>query len=143
MSSSSSTMRSSGAISDPFFIPLTHFLFTYSFLFQWEHQAHFRARFVVLAVAERDLASVLLDDLAHDSKAKPGALRACGHIGLGQTMAFCMRESDAIVRQREHHTGGIGTEVNHNPAPLLRAFGNPRLDGLAGVLQHVDERLRN
>src|SRR5437763_12891482 len=89
MSSSSSTMSSSGAISDPFFIPLIQLqVVAYGFLIQRKHQAHFRARLVVLAVGERNFSAVLLDDLAHDGEAEARAFRARGHIGFGQRVAF-------------------------------------------------------
>src|ERR1700688_409351 len=102
MSCSSSTTRSSGAISDPFFV-IPSLRLACRLLFQREDQAHFRARFVILPVAKRDFAPMLLDDLAHDGETEARAFRARRHIGLGQAVALAVRQADAVVHDGENY----------------------------------------
>src|SRR5690348_10103036 len=121
MSSSSSTTSNSGAISDPFFIPLIHFYFAYGFLFQRKHQAHFCARFVVLTVGERNLAAVLLDNLAYDREPQARSFGARRNVRFGQAMALRMRKPNAVVGNREHHAGRIHANIHGNAAAFLGA----------------------
>src|SRR5689334_19602299 len=105
MSSSSSTTRISDAISDPFLLILNAFL-TQIPLDERESQRDFRA-LTALPITERDLAAMVLHDLAHDRQSQARALGAGGDIGLGQPMAMFRRQADAIVAYLEREIDAI------------------------------------
>src|ERR1700712_4399604 len=93
ISSSSSTMRISDAISDPF---LLIFISFQSLLCEREGQCDLRA-FPAFHVGEGDIPAMVFHDLAHDRQAQPGALGAGGDIGLGQPVLVFRRQADAVV----------------------------------------------
>src|SRR6202789_2961569 len=148
MSSSSSTTRISGAASNPFLlIPNTFFVRTYftRFLPEGEEQRHDRAVLLPIAiratVGQRDFAAMVFGNLAHDGEPEAGALRAGGHIGLGQPVALLMRQADAVVGGAKCDAVADQFQRRHDMTGLLAAGGFARRDRLAGILEHVGERL--
>src|SRR3982751_4883780 len=103
MSSSSSTMRISDAITDLFSFS---FVFRPGFTTRWcgrggrqddaDHRAA-PAMEVRRRIMEFQLAAMVLHDLLDDSETKPGTLLACGHIGLEQSLAILARQAFSIV----------------------------------------------
>src|ERR1700742_3453230 len=107
ISSSSSTMRISDAISDPFLLIFTSFyvggLFWpfYGLLTEGEGERNDRASPIfrpILNIGKDDVPAMVFHDLAHDGEPQARALGAGGHIGLGEAMAMLRRQADAIVR---------------------------------------------
>src|ERR1700677_5197970 len=99
ISSSSSTTRISDVIGDPVLLILIAFL-THSFLHEGEAQYALGA-LATLSIPQRNLAPMVLHDLAHDRQTQPRALGAGGDVGFGQAMAVLGRKADAIVADLE------------------------------------------
>src|SRR5262249_8845715 len=86
ISSSSSTMRISDAISDPFLLIFRSFftLLGYQILLgKRKSQSDLGAAFP-FHIGQGDVAAMVLHDLAHDGEAQTRALGARGDIGLGE-----------------------------------------------------------
>src|SRR4051812_49053598 len=99
MSSSSSTMRISDAINDPFLLIFQSLFIVRCFgifLREGQSQRDF-GTLPVFGIGEGDLAAMVFHDFAHNRQTKPGALAAGGDIGLGQAMAMFRRQSHAVV----------------------------------------------
>src|SRR5580658_7505536 len=98
MSSSSSTTRTSGAINDPFLLIPGFLLQVASALLpQRKAQCYFGTLFVIVAIAQHDLAAMVLKYFPHNRQSETGALCASCHIRLRQAMAMLMRQSDPVV----------------------------------------------
>src|SRR6185437_3733433 len=95
MSSSSSTMRISGAINEPFLL-IRHSQIFKNFLFERKRQTHLRT-LLFRCVIDGDFAAMIFDNLAHDGEAKAGAFRARGDVGFGEAMAVFGWKPDAVV----------------------------------------------
>src|SRR5579883_1976542 len=110
ISSSSSTMRISDAISDPFlliFISLHVGGLVAPFaglLAEGEGERHL-GPLAVLGIGKDDVPAMVFHDLAHDGEPKPRALGAGGDIGLGQAMAMLGRQAYAVVADANAEAG--------------------------------------
>src|SRR3954463_2266718 len=148
MSSSSSTMRISDAISDPFLLIFTSFYVGRLvgplgvLLAEGEGERDGRA-LPVFGVGEGDVPAMVFHDLAHDREAEPRALGARGDVRLGQAMAVLRRQSDAIVGDAEAETRIVRLYGDEDTARLILALGDARQDALAGILENIGERLGN
>src|SRR6188768_505960 len=99
MSSSSSTMRISDAINDPFLLIFQSF-FTFPrrsggfliFLCEGQSQGDFGA-LPAFGIGENDLPAMVFHDLAYDRQTQAGALAAGGDIRLGQAVAMLRRQA--------------------------------------------------
>src|SRR3954466_2290818 len=112
MSSSSSTMRISDAISDPFLLIFTSLdvgldiggLFRpCSLLAEGEGEPDF-GPFPTFGIGKGDVPAMVFHDLAHDGEPQAGALGAGGDIRLGQAMAVFRRQPHAIIGDADHKT---------------------------------------
>src|ERR1043166_670365 len=143
MSSSSSTIRISGAASNPFLlIPYTILVdFTHALLTRGKHEAHFRATLVPGNVGQRNLAAVILDNLAHDGEAEAGALGPRRHIGLGEPMTLIVRQADSVIADAEYDLLADGFDFYVDSSRPVVAFRLARTDCLGRVLEHICQRL--
>src|SRR6185312_630491 len=110
ISSSSSTTRISDVIGDPVLLILYAFLTHFRgfwLLCEGECQRD-QCALAAFRVRQRDLAPVVLHDLAHDRQTQPRALGAGGDIRLGQAVTMLGREADAIVAHRESEIRAVG-----------------------------------
>src|ERR1700761_3159046 len=134
MSSSSSTMRISDAISNPFLL-----IFTSSFcpfrvlLGEGEGQGDL-CPLPVLHIGERDFPAMVFHDLAHDRQAQPRALGAGGDVRLGQAMAMFRRQADAIVGDAEGKGRILELDRNVDLSGFIVALGDAGRDPLARIL---------
>src|SRR6185437_6814215 len=94
ISSSSSTIRISDAINDPF---LVIFFSAFHTLLHKRKTEHDDRPLPALTVVQGNLAAMVFHDLAHDGEAQPGALGPRGDVWLGQAVAVLRRQPDAIV----------------------------------------------
>src|ERR1041385_2957831 len=98
MSSSSSTMRTSDAISDPFLLIFKSFFVVLTIagllllLGKGEGQRDFRS-LPASGVAQGNVAAMVFHDLAHNGEPQPRTLGAGGDIGFGQTVAMFRRQT--------------------------------------------------
>src|SRR3569832_1299912 len=105
LSSSSSTTRILGAISDPFLLIPLYSFFTHASLLEREGKRYLRALVVVFrGIGERDLAAMVLGNLAHDGQAHARALRACCVIWFGHAVPLVGRQADTVVGDLDEHT---------------------------------------
>src|SRR5689334_12392832 len=146
ISSSSSTMRISDAISDPFLLIFTSFYVGGLFcpfdglLTEGEGERDFRpspAFAPTLGIGEDDVPAMVFHDLAHDREPQPGALGARGDIGLGEPMAMLRRQADAIVGNADGEGGIARRQREGDAAGFVLTPGNARGDALARILQHI------
>src|SRR5215469_6529711 len=97
MSSSSSTMSISDAISDPFLLIFTSSLCTFRGpLREGEGQGDI-GPFPALGVGQGDLPAMVFHDLANDGQSETRALGAGCDIWLGQPVTMLCRQADSIV----------------------------------------------
>src|SRR5579862_5581116 len=126
MSSSSSTINISDAVSGKPALLIPDTLVFRRLLAQREGERHLRALPSVGPVLQRDSAAVVFHDLAHDGEAEPRSLRARGDIGLGQPVAVFRRKPYAVVADAVDEF-------------LVRRFGRDR-DGARRVVALLDAR---
>src|ERR1700744_2244484 len=100
MSSSSSTIRTSDAICDPFLLIACSLVLL---LPRREGHHDLRAMHPVVMVVrilsgilQPQLAALVFGDLAHDRGPEPGALGARRDVRLGQPVAMLVRQADAV-----------------------------------------------
>src|SRR6478672_3793158 len=132
MSSSSSTMRISDAISDPFLLIFASFyvggLFRPFdvFLDEREGERNLGAPALFLAsfgIGEGDIPAMVFHDLAHDRQTQPRALGPGGDVRLGQPVAMLRRQANAIVGDVVGEVGAIGPDGDGDGARLVIALG--------------------
>src|SRR6185312_4371752 len=139
MSSSSSTMRISDAISDPFLLIFTSFYVGGTFcpfgslLTEGEGKRNDRsasAFFSGFGIGKDDVPAMVFHDLAYDGQAQSRALGARGHVRFGQAMAMFRRQAHAIVGDADAESGISGFEHDGDAAGLILAAGDARGDAL-------------
>src|SRR5688572_22442307 len=103
ISISSSTTRISGATSDPFLF-MCQLLLVLDGLTQRKLHADNGAGDLaggfVERILERQLSSMVFENLADDREAKTRTLGARSHIGLGEAVPLLGRQADAVVSDR-------------------------------------------
>src|SRR3954451_9197598 len=147
MSSSSSTIRISDAITD---------LFSFSVFscsgfaaggvaclpHRQDYRNHGAAPFEEIgrSVVQFEHAAMVLDDLLDDRQAKAGALFARRHIGLEQPLAILARQTLAIVDDIDADLAVLdaGDDANDAGLPVLALDG---LDGFGAILDDIADRL--
>src|SRR5438067_6431875 len=112
MSSSSSTMRISDAISDPFLLIFTSldvgldiggFVRPCGLLAEGEGEPDL-GPFPTFGIGKGDVPAMVFHDLAHDGEPQAGALGARGDIRFSQAMAVFRRQAHAIVGDTDRKT---------------------------------------
>src|SRR5438105_7484215 len=150
MSSSSSTMRMSDAITD---------LFSFSFVFvaafaAWrrgndrrrrqDYRDHRAPAAVEIwrRVVQFEPAAMVLHDLLDDSEAKAGAFFARRHVGLEQPLPILARKPFAIVDNVDSYGAILAPSLNPDCA-VGTVFRIKSVNGLGGVLDDVAKGLRH
>src|SRR5262249_3391654 len=132
MSSSSSTTRISGAISEPFLL-IPYSFFTRGLLFQREGECHLRALLFFARIGERHVAPVVLGDLAHDGEAESGSLGTRRHVGLGEPVALIVRQPDTVVGDAEQDPLTVLDQREPNASRRVVALCTPRRNCFARI----------
>src|SRR6185312_8706903 len=135
MSSSSSTMRISGAINEPFLL-IRHSQVFKNFLFEWKRQTHLRA-LMFGCVVDGDFAAMVFNDLAHDSEAEACAFRARCNVRFCEAVAMLRRKPDAVVDDADREALVVAFQQYAHAALGVIAGRFACLNGFAGILQDV------
>ena len=93
------------------------------------------------SVPQDKFAPVLFENTFDDGEAEPRALLARGDVGLDQTLPVPSGKAQAVVLHFETDVAHARDKARLDMPPHARLLGEPARDGLARVLQHIDQRL--
>src|SRR6185437_5020693 len=142
ISSSSSTIRISDAICDPFLL-IALSLGLGVLLSRREDQNDLRAMLnvpiiggiptmrAVARILQDQFAAMVFQNLAHDREAETCALGSRRYIGLGQPVAMFVRQADAVVCDSKDDALVSLFQRDHDTSGRVVALGETRIDALA------------